>query len=156
MSYTKSFPSGAALQEFLLAEAGPGILVVVPHQRLARQVQQRQRRRESGAGRRAWEPLPLVTLPGWWRDLFDRLWAPVALAPTLVRLSLWQQAMEAGPALTGATPDLNWAQALDEAHDLLTRHLLPTLDPSPDDSPLAAWRRRITRLYTELLREGGG
>ena len=49
----KPFSSAAALQEFLLKEAGPGSLVLVPHQRLARQVWRRQRQRAREQGKRA-------------------------------------------------------------------------------------------------------
>jgi RecB family exonuclease len=152
---SRFFPFSAQLQDYLLQEAGPDTLVVVSHQRLARQLWHRQRLQELGRGRAAWEPLPVVTLQGWWADLFRSLWAPVGLAPPLVRLALWRQVLEGGPALEGVTPDLTWAQALDEAHGLLSRHLLPLVEPTPLDSPLVAWRRQVTRLYAALLREGG-
>ena len=45
------FSSAAALQDYLLQEAGPGTLVIVPHQRLAQQLWQRQRRAQLQAGR---------------------------------------------------------------------------------------------------------
>ena len=147
----KIFPSSAALQDYLLKEAGPQTLVVVPHQRLAHQVWHRQRTAALAAGRAAWEPLPLVTLRDWWADLFQSLWLPVSLAIPLKRLGLWQAALRAGPALTGTAPGLEWAQALDEAYDLLCRHSLPPTRPDPADSPLIAWRRQITGIFLELL-----
>ena len=51
----KLFSTAAALQDFLLQEAGPGALVVVPHQRLAQQLWQRQRLAQLQAGRPAWD-----------------------------------------------------------------------------------------------------
>ena len=42
MTATKFFPSGAALQDFLLEHAGPGALGLVPHQR-AREVLEKER-----------------------------------------------------------------------------------------------------------------
>jgi RecB family exonuclease len=149
-----------------LREAGPGDLVVVPHQRLAQQLWQRQRRAQLQAGRPAWEPLPLVTWQGWLHDLYKSLWPEVALAPDLRRLSLWLQAIKATPALPGAAADLPWAQALDETYNILCRHSLmaggdarpnrSTGDARPtDDGPLIAWRRQVTRTFRRLLAEGG-
>ena len=155
MLSNKTFPSGADLQGYLLKEAGPGVLTVVPHRRFAHQVWHRQRLANLEKGRSAWEPLSLVTLQDWWAELFRRLWLPVAPAPPLLRLSRWLRAIQAAPPLAGVEADLEWAQALDETHSLLSRHLLPTTDPHPDDSPLVTWRRQVTRLYVELLQEEG-
>ncbi len=150
---THIFSSSAALQDYLLQEAGPGTLTVVSHQRLAHLVWHRQRHAALQAGRAAWEPLPLITLEGWWADLFRALWPPVSLAPPLMRLALWRQALQAAPALDGAVSDLAWVQALDETYHLLCRHLLPTTGPIPADSPLIAWRRQVTQNFLELLRQ---
>ena len=118
------FSSSAALQDFLLKEAGPGTLMVTPHQRLAQQLWQRQRQGQLQAGHAAWEPLPLKTFQGWLHDLFTALWPEVALAPLLRRLSLWRQAIAAVPPLAGTAADLSWAQGLDETYKILCRHLL--------------------------------
>jgi len=150
----KFLATGAALQDYLLEEAGPGVLTIIPHQRLAHQVWRRQRAAALAAGGPAWEPVPLLTLNAWWADLFRGLWSEVALAPPLVRLALWRQALKAAPPPPGPTPELSWAQALDETHTLLCRHGLPTQDPGPDDSPLITWRRQVTRLYADLQRQG--
>ena len=155
------FSTGAALQDHLLKEAGPGTLVVVPHQRLAHQVWHRQRRAALAAGRPAWEPLALLTLNAWWSELFKGLWPEAALAPPLVRLALWRQALAAAPLPSGPTSELVWAQALDEAHILLCRYAMAGREagvdarPTHGDSPLVAWRRRVTGIYVELLRAGG-
>ncbi len=153
----KFFPSSAALQDFLLQEAGPGTLMVVPHHRLAQQLWHRQRRAQLQAGRPAWEPLPLVTLQGWLHDLFNALWPEVALASDLRRLSLWCEAIQAAPVLPGAAADLPWAQAVDETYNILCRHsLLTGGDARPtDDSSLIAWRRQVTRNFRQLLAAGG-
>jgi RecB family exonuclease len=145
------FPSGAALQDVILQEAGPDTLTVVSHQRLAHQIWHRQRLSCLKAGHRAWEPVSLVTLKGWWADLFRSLWPAVSLAPALSRLAFWREALKAAPAPPGGTGDLKWAQALDEAHDLLARHLLPTAEPSSADPPVVAWRRQVTRKFVDLL-----
>ena len=155
MLSNKTFPSGADLQGYLLQEAGPGVLVVVPHRRLAHQVWHRQRQDSLGSGRFAWEPLSLVTLQDWWADLFRRLWLPVAPAPPLLRLSRWLRAIQAAPPLAGVEADLEWAQALDDTHSLLSRHLLPATDPLPEDPPLVTWRRQVTGIYIELLQREG-
>ncbi len=155
MSATKFFPTGAALQDYLLAHSGPGVLGLIPHQRLAHQVWHRQRTAALAAACPAWEPLALLTLNAWWSELFKELWSPVALAPALVRLALWRQALKTAPPPPSPTPELTWAQALDEAHTLLCRHNLPPLQPGPDDSMLVAWRRRVTGTYVQLLRAGG-
>jgi RecB family exonuclease len=155
VSATKFFPTGAALQDYLLEHTGPWVLVLIPHQRLAHQVWHRQRLAALKAGRPAWEPLTLLTLNAWWSELFKGLWPPVALAPALGRLALWRQALKTAPPPPGPTPELAWAQALDEAHTLLCRHNLPPLQTGPDDSMLVAWRRRITGTYVQLLRAGG-
>ena len=81
MTATRFFPSGAALQDYLLAHAGPGALGLVPHQRLAHQVWHRQRLAALEAGRPAWEPLPLMTLNAWWSELFKGLWPPSRPGP---------------------------------------------------------------------------
>jgi RecB family exonuclease len=155
MTLPKHFSSSASLQDYLLNETGPGALVIVPHRRLARQVWHKQRLANLEKGRTAWEPLPLVTLPDWWSELFQGLWPPYARAPSLVRLALWRQAIESGPPLDGVAPDQEWAQALDDAHDTLLRHALPLVAPGPGDTPLVGWRRGVTRIYRELLREQG-
>ena len=120
----KLFSSAGAMQDFILREAGPGTLVIVPHRRLAQQLWQRQRQFQLQAGRSAWEPLAVKTFQGWLQDLFTSLWPEVALAPDLMRWSLWLRAMQATPELPGAAADLAWAQALDEAYSILCRHLL--------------------------------
>jgi RecB family exonuclease len=131
--------------------------VVVPHQRLAQQLWQRQRQGQLQAGRPAWEPLPLVTLQGWLHDLHQSLWSEVALAPDLRRLSLWREAIKATPVLPGANADLSWAEALDESYNILCRHsLMAGRDARPtDDGPLIAWRRQVTRTFRRLLAAGG-
>ena len=153
---SRLFSTSAQLQDYLLAEAGPGALIVVPHQRLAHQVWQRQRTAAFTAGRPAWEPLRLVTLKAWMTDLFRSLWPEAALAPNLTRLALWRRALQAAPALPGVTPDLGWAESLDDAHETLCRHLLPPAGPGGlADSPLVAWRRQVSAIYARLLRAGG-
>ncbi len=160
MTAHRSFASSDELQDFLLRES-PASLTVVPHQRLAHQVWHRQRLRETAGGGAAWEPLPLVTLQGWLADLFRSLWPREVLAPTLTRLALWRRALAAAPPPEGPTPALQWAQALDEAHNLLGRQSPAGEDAGPafsaagDDGPLVAWRRQVTRAYAGLLREGG-
>jgi RecB family exonuclease len=163
LSAARFFSTGAALQDYLLEHAGPGVLTVIPHQRLAHQVWHRQRSTALAAGRLAWEPPALHTLNAWWSELYQGLWPQEALAPPLVRLALWRQALKAAPPPSGPTSELTWVQALDEAHILLGRHLLEpeiaggdarsTRDLG-DDSPLVAWRRRVSRIYTDLLRQG--
>ncbi len=155
MTHQEYFSASAALQQYLLDETRPGTLVIIPHRRLARQVWHQQRLANLEEGRTAWEPLPLMTLPDWWAELYKNLWPPFALAPSLVRLSLWRQAIDAGPHLEGVAPDLEWAQALDDAHELLLRHALPLDVPDSADTPLVRWRREVTRIYGELLREEG-
>jgi len=155
MTRLRNFSSCASLQQFLLTETEPGTLVLVPHRRLARQVWHKQRLANLERGLAAWEPLPLMTLPDWWGELYRNLWPPYAPAPPLVRLALWRRAIKAGPRLEGTTPDLDWAQALDEAHDLLLRHCLSPDQPAPGDPPLVRWRRAVSRIYGELLRENG-
>jgi len=155
------FSASAALQDFLLQEAGPGTLVVVPHHRLAQQLWQRQRRGQLLAGRPAWEPLPLKTFQGWLQDLFNSLWSELALAAELRRLSCWLRALEAAPEWPGAAPSLPWARALDEAYSILGRHALLLVGrASPpaitvDDSPLIAWRNQVFQIFSRLLTEGG-
>jgi RecB family exonuclease len=154
LTATRFFTTGAALQDYLLAHAGPDALVLIPHQRLAHQVWHRQRLAALAAGRPAWEPLALRTLNAWWSELFQGLWPKEALAPPLVRLARWRQALQAAPPPPGPTPELSWAQALDETHTLLCRHGVPLSQPGPDDSPLITWRRQVTRIYADLLRQG--
>jgi RecB family exonuclease len=159
LTATRFFPTGAALQDYLLAEAGPGTLGLIPHQRLAHQVWHRQRLAALAAGRPAWEPLALRTLNAWWSELYQGLWPEAALAPPLVRLARWRQALAADPPPAGPTSELAWAQALDEAYNILCRHALAGGDARPDPSegaeaPLVAWRRRVTAVYGELLRQG--
>ena len=155
MAQLKSFSSSAALQQNLLDETEPDTLILVPHRRLARQVWHKQRQANLEQGRAAWEPLNFATLPDWWTELYQNLWPPYTLAPPLVRLGLWRRAIEAGPPLEGISPDLEWAQALDEAHELLLRHALPLDTPTPAEPPLVGWRRGVTRIYCALLREQG-
>jgi RecB family exonuclease len=61
--------------------------------------------------------------------------------------------MEAAPPLEGPQPDLQWAKALDEAYEILSRHHLPLTEPRLADPSLVAWRRQVTRIYEELLQE---
>jgi RecB family exonuclease len=159
LTATRLFPTSEELQEIVLREA-PGTLTVVPHQRLAHQLWHRQRAAETAAGRAAWEPLPLVTLQGWCGDLFRSLWPDEALAPPLSRLALWRRTLAAAPPPAGPTPELQWAQALDEAYELLGRHLLGGADsrptrPAAADPPLIAWRRQVSQAYQQLLRQEG-
>ena len=155
------FSTSAALQDFLLEEAGPGTLVVVPHRRLAQQLWQRQRRGQLRAGRPAWEPLPLKTFQGWMQDRFNSLWSEMALAPELRRLSCWLRALEAAPEWPGAAPSLPWARALDEAYSILGRHaLLLVRRASPPATPVAdlsliAWRNQVFQIFNRLLTEEG-
>jgi RecB family exonuclease len=157
LTATRFFASGAALQDYLLEHAGPGALAIIPHQRLAHQVWHRQRLAALAAGRPAWEPLPLMTLNAWWSELFKGLWPEAALAPALVRLARWRQALQAAPPPPGPTPGLAWAQALDEAHSLLCRYVMAGGDarPTEEESPLITWRRRVTRIYADLLQQEG-
>jgi len=153
---SRLFSTSSQLQDYLLAEAGPGALVVVPHQRLAHQLWQRQRTAALTSGRPAWEPLRLVTLNAWMTDIFKSLWPEEALASNLTRLALWRRALQAGPPLAGVTPDLGWAESLDDAYETLCRHLLPPAGPgNPADSPLVAWRRQVSAIYARLLQGGG-
>ena len=156
MTATRFFTSGAALQDYLLAHTGPGALAIIPHQRLAHQVWHRQRLAALAAGLPAWEPLPLMTLNAWWSELFKGLWPEAPLAPGLVRLARWRQALQTAPPPPGPTPELVWAQALDEAHTLLCRCGMAGGDArtTNGDSPLIAWRRRVTGIYADLLRQG--
>lgn len=149
------FSTSAALQDYLLQETPPGALVLVPHQRLARQVWHRHRQRCLERSLAAWEPLPLTTLGHWWADLYQALWHPEAMASPLKRLACWRQALESGPSLEGLTPDLAWAKALDEAYSLLARHRLPLVEPQVQDPPLVAWRRRIMGIFREIIRAEG-
>ncbi len=155
MTASLTFSSSAALQQYVLQETGPGTRVIVPHQRLARQLWHKQRLAAPAAGIGGWEPLPCLTLGAWWHELARELWLPEAPAPWLTRLNLWRRAMAAAPPLEGAAPDLSWAQALDETHLLLARHQLPSPPPSPGEAPLLAWRRQVFGRYEALLEEGG-
>jgi RecB family exonuclease len=167
LSNPRFFSSSAALQDFILQEAGPGTLVLTPHRRLAQQLWQRQRRQQIQAGHHAWEPLPLKTFQGWLQDLFQALWPEVALAPHLKRLYLWRRALQAAPELPGATADLSWAQALDETYNILCRHSLLQVgraslvgQASPpailkDDFPLIAWRNQVIAIFRRLPAEDG-
>ncbi|MEJ5329840.1 MAG: PD-(D/E)XK nuclease family protein [Desulfobaccales bacterium] len=149
------FSSCQALQDYLLQHCGAGSLILVPHQRLARQLWHKQRLQALAAGERAWEPVTCRTLGAWWQELLDGLWLPQVPPPPLVRLRLWQQAIAAAPTLEGTAADLAWAAALDDAHQLLIRHQLAALPPQETESPLVAWRRQVTALYEELLKEQG-
>jgi exodeoxyribonuclease-5 len=149
------FPSGAALQDRLLKETPAGVLTLVPHQRLARQVWQRQRRQSLEQGLPAWEPLPLATLGRWQAELCRSLWLPAAAATPMQRLALWRRALEAGPPLEGLAPGLDWARALDDAYSLLSRHRLLSPESGSLDSPLILWRRRLSGIFQEISREEG-
>ncbi len=153
MAQVKTFASSAALQDYLLQESGPDTLIIIPHQRLARQIWRRQRQHHLAAGRSAWEPLPCLTLSAWWRELYRSLWLPHMPAPPVQRWALWRRAVEAGPGLEGARPDFAWARALDKAYETLARHQLPLTAPRFGDLPLTAWRRQVTRIYERLLEE---
>jgi RecB family exonuclease len=155
MPVTRIFSSCRDLQSFLLEEAAPANLIIVPHQRLAYQLWHRQRLENLEAGTQAWEPLPCLTLGAWWQELCRHLWLPEAPASSLTRLIRWRRAMEAGPALEGVQPDLKWAKALDETYEILCRHLLPLTDPQSGDPPLVAWRRQVTQIFEALLEEEG-
>ena len=72
-----------------------------------------------------------MTLNAWWSELFKGLWPSVALAPALVRLARWRQALQTAPPPSGPTPELAWAQALDEAHTLLCRYAMAGGDARP-------------------------
>ena len=114
----------------------------------------RQRLAALAAGLAAWEPLSLATLQAWLVQLFESRWPKEILASPWQRLAWWRQALKSAPPLSGVTSELEWAQALDEAHGLLCRHLLPTVVAAGDDTPLTSWRRRVTQIYAGLLREG--
>ncbi len=153
MAHLRTCASSRALQDFLLREGDLNTLIIVPHRRLAHQIWHRQRQQNLAAGRSAWEPLPILTLGAWWRELFRHLWLPDTPAPPLKRLALWRWAIEAGPTLEGPQPDLQWAKALDEAYEILSRHLLPLTEPHSSDPPLVTWRRQVSQIYEKLLQE---
>jgi RecB family exonuclease len=153
MSQLRTFASSAELQNFLLEEGSPDTLIIVPHQRLARQIWHKQRLVHLATGQAAWEPLPCLTLGAWWRELCRRLWLAQTPAPPLKRLAVWRRAILDGPPLEGVQADLEWAKALDEAYENLSRHLLPWRVPQFADSPLVSWRRAVTKIYEETLRE---
>lgn len=155
MTAPRFFSTCAALQEHLLQEAGPGTLVLVPHQRLAHQLWHRQRLAASQAGCPAWEPLSLFTLQGWWSNLFAGLWPQEILASPWQRLGRWRQALQAAPAPAGETSLLAWAQALDDTYSLLRRYALLDSPPGADEPPVVAWRRQVTRIFADLLRQEG-
>ncbi|MCL4502329.1 MAG: PD-(D/E)XK nuclease family protein [Deltaproteobacteria bacterium] len=155
------FSTSAALQDFILQEAGLGALVIVPHQRLAQQLRLRQRQAQLQAGRAAWEPLAIKTFQGWLQDLFTSLWPEVAIAPDLHRWSLMLRAMQAAPELPGAAAGLDYAQALDDAYSILCRHSLlragqASVPAIPGESSLLiTWRNQVFQIYRRLLTEGG-
>ncbi len=155
MSPLRTFPSSSEFQEALLQEARHHSLIIVPHQRLARQLWHRQRLQALAAGERAWEPVNCRTLGAWWQELLERLWLPQPAPPPLVRLRLWQKAVAAVPPLEGTAADLAWAAALDEAHLLLIRHRLAALPAQEPELPLVTWRRQVTTRYEGLLRDLG-
>lgn len=155
MTHLRTFASSSELQEVLLRETRPGTLIIIPHQRLARQLWHKQRLAALEAGILAWEPLPCLTLGAWWYQLAKELWLPAAPAPKLTRLRLWRQAIDAAPPLEGAAPDLTWAQALDEAHLLLARYQATARHPAGGEAPLLAWRRQVFARYETLIQEGG-
>ncbi|MFI5354748.1 MAG: hypothetical protein ACHQX0_03990, partial [Desulfobaccales bacterium] len=173
MANPAPFSSSAVLQDFILQEAGPGTLVIVPHRRLAQQLWQRQRQAQLQAGRLAWEPLAVKTFQGWLQDIFTALWPEVALAPDMLRWSLMLRAMQATPELPAAAADLAWGQALDEAYSILCRHSLLQVGRASkvgraapvgrasvpaiigDDSPLITWRNQVFETFRRLLAAGG-
>jgi RecB family exonuclease len=155
MAHTRIFSSSQALQNFLLEETLPSTLILVPHQRLARQLWHRQRLAALAGGVRAWEPLPCLTLGAWWSELAGKLWLPWAPAPRLLRLRLWRQAMATVAPPEGLIPDLAWAQALDDTHTLLARYRLRRIASQSFDAPLIAWRHEVSQRYEALLREKG-
>ena len=68
--------------------------------------------------------------------------------------------------MPGAAADLPWAQALDETYGILCRHSCSRWGGRPggqaslpaipgDDSPLIAWRGRLSKSFSRLLAEGG-
>ena len=58
--------------------------------------------------------------------------------------------------MPGTAADLAWAQSLDETHNILCRHSLAGGDArSTGQTPLIAWRGRVTESFSRLLAEGG-
>ena len=148
------FHTSAELQEFLLTQP-PGVVVIVPHLRLAHQVWRRQRLAARAAGRAAWEPVAMTTLSGWFQQLWRQLWLPVRPATVWQRLVFWLQAMEAIPPEEEISVDLSWAALLDEAFDLCQRYRLPSPDGLEADSPLITWRQAMYQKFSTILREHG-
>lgn len=145
--------TNARLQEYLLS-LGPETLIIVPQSRLAHQVWRRQRLAARHAGKAAWEPLCLWTLSEWWRRLAQQLWLARPVAPLLLRLACWRQALAAVPFPGELPPDLSWAAALDDMHSLLHRYRLPPPDPEWND-PVIKWREEVRRVYGALLQDAG-
>lgn len=150
----KPFESSAGLQKYLLSQP-PGVLIIVPHMRLAHQVWRRQRLEAQAAGISAWEPLAMTTLSGWWHQLLGQLWLPLRPASSLERLVHWKSAMAATPSPPKVTPDLAWAAALDEALELSQRYQIPPPQDLAAESPLIIWRQEVGRTFIDLLTQQG-
>ncbi|RLA87980.1 MAG: hypothetical protein DRG58_09360 [Deltaproteobacteria bacterium] len=153
MLLSRSFTTSAALQQYVLEKATPNDLIVVSHDRLARQLWHADRQRRLRQGLAGWEPLPILTLNQWFSRLFESLWPPWSVASNLERLRLWVEAMHAGPPLGELPLDLALAQRLDEAHTVLSRHLISPTGPATGGPPLVAWRRTVSQIFEAQLSE---
>jgi len=149
----RSFTSAAVLHQYMLVESRPGDLILVSHDRLARQLWHAERQQKLSQGLAGWEPLPILTLNQWFQQLFESLWPPLCLATDLKRLRLWEEAMQSGPRLADLAVDLALAHRLDETHAILSRHLISSTLPAGEGPPLVAWRRAICQIFEAQLTE---
>ncbi|MFP3868467.1 MAG: PD-(D/E)XK nuclease family protein [Desulfobacteraceae bacterium] len=153
MTLSRSFATAAAAQQYVMEKATPGTLILVPHDRLARQLWHAERQRNLSRGLAGWEPRPILTLNQWFQQLFESLWPRLCLAADLERCRLWEEAMPSGPPLGELPLDLTLARRLDEAHAILCRHLSPPTQPAGEGPPLVAWRRAVSQIFEACLAE---
>ena len=150
----QGFATSAELQEYLLT-LPPGGLVIVPQMRLAHQVWRRQRLAARRAQVAAWEPVPMTTLGGWWRQLWRQAWLPQRLASSWQRLCWWRRLLEAFPFQGQVLADLTWAALLDEAFELIHRYQLPAPVAAGQLSPLIAWRETLFQEFAAQMTAQG-
>ena len=151
MSLTRQdFSSANAFERALVEAASKGHLVLTATARLARKVLHRYRLDRIEEREQGWKTPAVSSLNRWVMNTFNLLWNPSRPLSRLTSLRLWNEAVQKANLPEGLRPGPLLCMKLQEAFDLLTRHLQEVAG-SPRGQTLPDWRREVSKHYLDLL-----
>ena len=151
MSLTRQdFSSADAFERALVEAASKGHWVLTATARLARRVLHRYRLDRIEQREQGWKTPAVSSLNRWVMNTFTLLWNPCRPLSRLTSLRLWNEAVQKASLPEGLKAGPSLYMKLQEAFDLLTRHLQEVAG-SPGGQTLPDWRREVARHYQDLL-----